>query len=125
VRSGRSIKEAITTILIADLVMSFDNVIGVAAASTGNFFLLAFGLIVSMGILMYMGGLLAGLIDKFTWLAYAGSAVIVWTGTTLMFEDPLLLRRLDFAALVKYGIAAVVTAGTVMFAHWFHRIRNE
>jgi YjbE family integral membrane protein len=125
VRSGRNLREAITTILIADLVMSFDNVIGVAAASNGNFLLLGFGLIFSMGILMFMGGLLAGLIDKFFWLAYVGSAVIVWTGTTLIFEDPFLLRHLDVATILKYGIAAVITVGTVMFAHWFHRVRNE
>ena len=121
VKAAGSMREAVITILIADLIMSLDNVIGVAAASNGNFTLLIFGLTFSMAILMFMGNLLANLIDKFAWLAYAGSAVIVWTGASLIFEDPLVLRNIDIAAVVKYSTSAVVTAATVMFAHWFHR----
>ena len=121
VKAAGSMREAVITILIADLIMSLDNVIGVAAASNGNLPLLIFGLVFSMAILMFMGNLLANLIDKFAWLAYAGSAVIVWTGATLIFEDPFILKRIDVATALKYAVAAVTTAGTVVFAHWFHR----
>jgi predicted tellurium resistance membrane protein TerC len=124
-RPAASMKEAIITILIADLIMSLDNVIGVAAASNGNIWLLAFGLILSMGILMFMGSLLADLIDKLPWLSYAGSAVIVWTGATLIFKDPVLTKRLEVADVVRYGVAAVITVATVACAHWFHRHRTD
>ena len=121
VKVAGSMREAVITILLADLIMSLDNVIGVAAASHGNLPLLIFGLVFSMAILMFMGNLLANLIDKFAWLAYAGSAVMVWTGAVLIFEDPFILRRFDVAATLKYTVAAITTVSTVAFAHWFHR----
>src|SRR5262249_62254904 len=65
---------AIGTILLADLIMSLDNVLGVAAVSHGEVILLAFGLIVSMAVLMVAGGLIAELIDRLWWLAYLGAA---------------------------------------------------
>src|SRR5579884_1263934 len=108
-KAAGTMREAIVTILVADLIMSLDNVIGVAAASNDNLVLLTFGLVLSMAILMFAGGLLAGMIDKFAWLAYAGSAVIVWTGVSLIFEDPFLARPLPPAASLKYGVAGLVT----------------
>jgi YjbE family integral membrane protein len=122
---AHTMKEAIITILIADVIMSLDNVIGVAEASAGNLWLLILGLVLSMGILMFMGSLLADLIDKYTWLAYAGSAIIVWTGALSIFEDPLVMHRLEGVSILKYVSSAVITVGTVAFAHWFHRVRNE
>ncbi|HLQ77261.1 MAG TPA: TerC family protein, partial [Terriglobia bacterium] len=80
VKVAGSMKEAVITILIADFVMSLDNVLGVAGASHGSAELLIFGLVLSMGILMFMGNLVANLINRMWWLAYAGSAVIAWTG---------------------------------------------
>src|SRR5262249_56318380 len=65
---------AIGTILLADVIMSLDNVLGVAAVSHGEVILLAFGLIVSMAVLMVAGGLIAELIDRLWWLAYLGAA---------------------------------------------------
>src|SRR5581483_9984103 len=125
VDAAGNLRQAVLTILIADLIMSLDNVLGVAAASDGNLLLLTLGLILSMAILMFLGNMLAGLRDKFAWLAYAGSAVIVWTGLTLVLEDPVVSRRFELAVVVKYTVAAVVTAATVTLAHWFHRVQNE
>jgi YjbE family integral membrane protein len=117
-----SMKDAILTILIADFVMSLDNVLGVAGASEGNLGLLLFGLILSMAVLMFMGSLVAKLINRFWWLAYVGSAVIAWTGAAMIFEDRLLLERIDLGRPVEYTVAAAITIATLLFAHWFrHR----
>jgi predicted tellurium resistance membrane protein TerC len=118
-------KEAILTILIADFVMSLDNVLAVAAASDGNFNLLLFGLALSMTILMFMGSAVASLINRFWWLAYAGSAVIAWTGATIVFEDPVVLQHAIWLnGAPGYSIAGATTAMTLLFAHWFHRVRG-
>jgi YjbE family integral membrane protein len=118
------LRGAIFTILVADIVMSIDNVLGVAAASHGNVVLLVFGLVASMAILMFMGGLLAGLIDKFWWLAYVGSGVIAWTGATMIFEDPVIEAQLGTVpAEWQIAISALVTVLTLIVAHWFHRVR--
>src|SRR5438094_9957759 len=93
VRSAGGMREAIITILLAVLVMSTDNVLGVAAASGGDLRLLVFGLIMSMAIIMWLGSLVAELINRFWWLSYVGAAVIAWTGATMMFEDRFVTER--------------------------------
>jgi YjbE family integral membrane protein len=125
VKVAASMKEAILTILVADFIMSTDNVLGVAAASGGHLGLLLFGLIFSMLILMFMGSLVANLVNKFWWLAYLGSGVIAWTGAAMVLEDPIVHERLEPSVFVKYMVAAVVTMGTLLFAHWFHRVREK
>src|SRR5437762_2295806 len=103
--------------------MSLDNVIAVAQASGGSVTLLMFGLIFSMAILMFMGSLVADLINRFWWLAYLGSAVIAWTGTMAVFEEPFVNRHLHPAEIARYSTAGVITVATLLFAHWFHRVR--
>jgi len=125
IKVAASMKEAITTILIADFVMSLDNVLGVAAASNGNVKLLLFGLVFSMGILMFMGNLVATLINKLWWLAYVGSGVIAWTGAHMLFEDGLIRNRLDWMTnMAGHVSAAFITFLTLMIAHWYHRVKK-
>ena len=126
IKVAASLKDAIITILIADFVMSLDNVLGVAGASNGSTELLIFGLIVSMGILMFMGNLVATLINKLWWLAYVGSGVIVWTGAHMLFEDKLFSSRWGWMkGSTAHITAAVVTGLTLLFAHWYYRVRTS
>jgi len=126
VKVAGSMKEAVITILIADFVMSLDNVLGVAGASHGSAELLIFGLVLSMGILMFMGNLVANLINRMWWLAYAGSAVIAWTGGRMVFEDKFVTGRWEWThGTVANVSAAVITLLTLAFAHWFHRVRKK
>jgi len=125
IKVASTMKEAVTTILVADFIMSTDNVLGVAGASEGNVALLLFGLILSMAILMFMGNLVADLLNRFWWLAYVGSGVIVWTGTLMFVKDPLIERYLPFLLRVNaYVYAVIVTIGTLAAAHWYHRVRE-
>jgi YjbE family integral membrane protein len=124
IKVAYTLREAITTIMIADLVMSTDNVIGVAAASHGDFGLLVFGMAVGMAILMFLGGVLATLLDRLWWLVYVGSGIIAWTGAGMPFDDPLMISRLgQVENNVEWPILALVTVATLAFAHWFHRVR--
>ena len=125
IKVASNMKEAVTTILIADFIMSTDNVLGVAGASEGNIGLLFFGLVLSMAILMFMGNLVAELLNRFWWLAYVGSGVIAWTGTLMFIKDPLIGRYLPFLLRVNvYIYAVVITIGTLAAAHWYHRVRE-
>ncbi len=125
VRIAAGMREAVITILVADLIMSTDNVLGVAAASGGDLRLLVFGLIMSMAIIMWVGSVVAELINRFWWLSYVGAAVIAWTGATMMFEDRFLTERAEWLNhSVVYVSAAVITIGVTAFAHWFHRVRG-
>jgi len=126
VRAAASMAGAVITILVADFVMSLDNVLGVAGASQGSTQLLIFGLILSMTILMFLGNLVANLINKLWWLAYIGSGVIAWTGGVMIFEDKYVLNRWpQYHGTPSYALAGLITLGTLGFAHWFHRVRSE
>ena len=125
IKAAMNMREAIMTILIADFVMSMDNVLGVAAASEGNLMLLLFGLILSMAIVMWMGSMVANLINRFWWLSYLGAAVIAWTGAVMLFEDPFVTHRAEWLShSIVYTSAAVITIIVTVFAHWFHRMRD-
>lgn len=124
-RVASTLRGAIATILLADFIMSLDNVLGVAAASRGDVVLLIFGLIVSMAIVMLGGSLIAGLIDRLWWLVYAGAAVIAWTGAEMVQDEVLLLSA--GVALGQPGrlIAdALAALAVVALAHWVHRRRS-
>jgi YjbE family integral membrane protein len=125
VKIAASMGEAVMTILIADFIMSLDNVLGVAAASEGNLRLLLFGLILSMAIVLWMGSLAANLINRFWLLSYVGAAVIAWTGAVMIFEDPFVAHRTEWLNnSIVYTAAALITIGVTAFAHWFHRMRD-
>ena len=125
IKVAGTMREAIITILVADFVMSTDNVLGVAGASEGHVGLLLFGLVFSMAILMWMGSLVANLINRFVWLSYIGAAVIAWTGALMVFEDPAVLHRAAWLTRpVAYASAAIITLVVTAFAHWFHRVRG-
>jgi YjbE family integral membrane protein len=126
VKVAATLREAIVTILLADLVMSTDNVLAVAAASEGDVSLLLFGLLFSMAILMWFGSIVANLLNRFFWLSYVGSAVIAWTGALMVFEDPLIVQHARWINhTIEYTIAAIVTVAVTVSAHWFHRVRGE
>jgi YjbE family integral membrane protein len=124
VKAAGTLGSAVTTILVADFIMSVDNVLAVAAAAKDHKGLLVFGLVFSMAILMFMGNLVAELINKAWWLAYVGSGVIAWTAAEMIFKDPLVHSRLHSADLVIHTMSALVTAATLAVAH-FWRVKQS
>jgi YjbE family integral membrane protein len=115
--------EAISTIIVADFVMSVDNILGVAAAAHGDLALLIFGLAFSMVVVMVGGSLIASMIDRFWWLAYVGSAVIIWTGADMIFEDAAVESVLGHATQATDALEALITAVILLAAHYVHRHR--
>jgi YjbE family integral membrane protein len=116
--------EAMSTIVVADVVMSVDNILGVAGAAAGNYGLLIFGLVLSMVIMLVGGSLIAGMIDRFWWLVYVGSAVIIWTGAHLFFKDPF-IQQFHVDHTLELAISALVTLALMGAAHYFHRHRPK
>jgi YjbE family integral membrane protein len=120
-RSAMTLRGAVVTILVADFVMSLDNVLGVAAASDGNLVLLMLGLIVSMAIVMFGGSIVAELLDHLWWLAYAGAAIIAWIGADMVQDDALVAQAGQLPDLGRYAVNALVTLIVVALAHRVHR----
>lgn len=123
VRQAVTFRDAIVTILMADLIMSLDNILGVAAVANGNIAMLVIGLILSMAIVMFGGGVIAGLMDRMEWLTYVGAAAIAWTGAEMALRGADGEPVVPLPDLALSGLAAIATAVTLALAHYFHRHR--
>ena len=79
--------KAIITVLIADFTMSLDNVLGVAGAAKDHYFLLVFGLILSIAIMAVGATLISGWIKKYRWIAWLGLIAILVVAIELIYTD--------------------------------------
>ena len=79
--------KAISTVLIADFTMSLDNVLGVAGAAKDHYFLLVFGLLLSIAIMAVGATLISGWIKKYKWIAWLGLIAILVVAIELIYTD--------------------------------------
>ena len=79
--------KAITTVIIADVTMSLDNVLGVAGAARDHYFLLVFGLILSIILMATAATLISNWIKKYKWIAWLGLLAILIVAIDLIYTD--------------------------------------
>jgi YjbE family integral membrane protein len=103
VQAAAHLWRAVAIIVIADLVMSLDNVIAIAAIAQGNLLLLIIGLAVSIPLIMAGAVLITVLLDRFPILIWAGSALLGWVAGSVMATDPAVAKHL--AAIFDATIA--------------------
>ena len=82
-----SFLKAITTVILADVTMSLDNVIGVAGAARDHYYLLVFGLILSIILMATAATLISGWIKKYKWIAWVGLLAILFVAVDLIYTD--------------------------------------
>jgi YjbE family integral membrane protein len=87
VRSGTSLLEAVWIIIVADAIMSLDNVLAVAGAAHGNLALVIFGIGLSIPIVIWGSGLLARLMGRFEWIVWIGGGVLGWVAAEMIMKD--------------------------------------
>ena len=78
---------AVKIVVVADVIMSLDNVIAVAAAAHGSYLLLGLGLMVSIPLVSAGAALIMALLERFPALVWAGGALLGWIGGGLIFDD--------------------------------------
>jgi YjbE family integral membrane protein len=122
IASSERLWQAVRIIVLADLVMSLDNVIAIAAASKGHALLFIFGLAVSIPLIVAGAGMVMTLLTRFPALIWAGGALLGWIAAQVIFNDPAIRpffdRRfgMDTAHMLEYlaataGALAVIAAG--------------
>jgi YjbE family integral membrane protein len=115
-----SLMNAVRTILVADLVMSLDNVLAVAAAAKGNVPLLVIGLAVSIPLIIFGSTLLLKVMERFPVIITTGAALLGWLAGEMLLTDPAVVQRFGESGPVALnitrllGAALVVGAGTVL-----------
>lgn len=108
VKAHASLWAAISTIIIADAVMSLDNAIAIAAAARGNFPLIVIGLLLSIPIIVLGAQLISRLLDRHPWVALVGAGLIGWIGGEVIAGD----GRFEKADAVG-NIVQIVQPGSV------------
>jgi YjbE family integral membrane protein len=107
---------AIRTILVADLVMSLDNVLAVAAAAKGNTPLLIIGLAVSIPLIIFGSTLLLKVMERFPVIITLGAALLGFLAGEMLLTDPAVAGRFDAQSEVAIDIAGVIGAAIVVVA---------
>jgi YjbE family integral membrane protein len=118
IEAGQSAWQAIRIIIVADAVMSLDNVIAlVGAARLGgevNFWLLIIGLATTVPLVVFGAALLTSLLDRFPILIYAGAALLIYIAVEMFFADQVLHHYLEPLVSIEWIIglsaAAIFTA---------------
>ena len=87
VAGSASLAGAIKTIIVADLVMSLDNVLAVAGAAKDSWTLIIFGLVVSIPIIVYCSTLVLKMIDRFPWIIILGGGLLGWIAGGMAIHD--------------------------------------
>ena len=113
VNSSNGLMTAIRTIIIADFVMSLDNSIAIAAAAKGNMYLVVFGLLLSVPIIIAGSAIILKLMSRYPVIISMGAGLLGWLAGDLIVHDPLLESYLNFQIpyanlLINGGFAAVV-----------------
>ena len=116
---GGSLAAAVKTILLADLVMSLDNVIAVAAAAKGSTVLLVLGLAISIPLVVFASRLLLTLMDRYPAIITLGAALLGWVAGEMAIGDPIIKDWIDAqAAFLHYAAPAAGALGVVAVGRW-------
>jgi YjbE family integral membrane protein len=122
IQSVAHLWRAVRIVVLADVVMSLDNVIAIAAVAHGQLVLLAIGLVVSVPIIVAGSALIMALLDRFPIFVWAGAALLGWVAGDTVAADPVVAGHLtatvgaEFARQVEFaaagaGILLVVALG--------------
>ena len=126
VRHGTTLWESIWVIIVADIIMSLDNVLAVAAASHGDLALVIFGIGLSIPIVICGAGFLAKLMNRFQWIVWFGGGILGWVAGEMVVED----RNLNvwlrpWAGYLPWTLPALLAAGLISLGWWLARREEQ
>ncbi|WP_017184985.1 TerC family protein [Alkalibacillus haloalkaliphilus] len=108
---------AVKTIIIADVVMGFDNVLAISAASNQNLYLIMFGLLVSVPIIIFGSKLILHFMSKYPIIIYFGAALLAYTSAELILKEIKLQPILIHMPLVHWIFPIAVILITVLIGY--------
>jgi YjbE family integral membrane protein len=89
-KAAESLWQAMWIITVADVVMSLDNILAIAALARDRMDILAIGLFISMAIVLFAGSIVAVLMERFPWITYIGSIAIAYVAGEMIMKDQFL-----------------------------------
>jgi len=121
-RPGVSLRQAVWLIVIADLTMSLDNVLAVAAAAHGNLLLVALGIALSLPVVVWGSGFLAVLMARYPWIVWVGGGVLGYVAGEMITDDPIVRGWLGaHADLVDDPLSILLAIALTALGWWLAR----
>lgn len=109
VTEANSLAEAVRTIVLADVVMSLDNILAVGGAAHGHLGLLLFGLTLSIPIILFGSSLVANVLARYPLLVFVGAIVLVHTAVGMILNDHVVQDRWDASQLQSWAIIIAIS----------------
>lgn len=122
IKAHDSVWKAVQTVAVADVVMSLDNVIAIAAAAKGDMTLIILGLIISVPLVVFGSTMLLKVIDRFPLLVWAGAALLGWVAGEIFVEDSGIIGL--FGHLPHYPVAAAGAIFVVAAGYFIRRSKG-
>ena len=121
-REVKTFWNAIGIIIVADLIMSLDNVMAVAATAHGDLVLVVFGIGLSIPMVICGSSLLARLMDQFPWIVWLGGGVLGWVAGELIVDDIIVQRWTGSSnGLLSWAVPALLSISITVMAWWLAR----
>jgi predicted tellurium resistance membrane protein TerC len=117
--------QAIWYIVVADITMSTDNVLAIAGASRGNFWLIAFGLALSIPFVVLSSNLLSKLMDRFPALIYLGAGILGQVAGEMILTDAFVVRTWHPGNGVRYAVEAALVVAVIAIGRVVTAARNQ
>ncbi len=105
---------AIRTIIIADMIMSLDNVLAMAAAAHGHLWMLTVGLVITVPVILFGSALLMKLMERFPIFVMIGAALIGWVAGEMVISDPAIKDWVDVNAAILHSVSPIFCAAFVI-----------
>lgn len=118
---ARNMRDAVRTIVLADVITSLDNILAVGGESQGHIGLLLFGLAVSIPLVLLGAELVASLMNRLTWLVWLGAGTLAWTAGQMIAADrlvgPYLAGVPDLTSALPAAVVLLVAVMALLVNH--------
>jgi YjbE family integral membrane protein len=114
IEAAQNLWRAVRIIAVADIVMSLDNIIAIAAAAHGDIVLVIFGLVVSIPMIVAGATMLTALLTRFPLLIWAGAALLGWIAGEIMILDPAVIGWIGADTAHKFLYVAAAGGATLV-----------
>lgn len=120
IKESTSVWGAVRVIAVADLVMSLDNVVAIAAAAGGNWTLIILGLGISIPLIIFGAQLVILMLERWPWLVWLGAALLGWVAGELIADEQGLKAIFEQMnpKVVHYGLSAIGAAIVVAMGYY-------
>jgi len=114
VEQKSTLAAAIRTIIIADIIMSLDNVLAMAGAAHGHIWMLVVALVITVPVILFGSALLMKLMERFPIFVMIGAALIGWVAGEMAISDPAIKSWVDVNAAILHSVSPIFCAAFVI-----------